>query len=588
MLGDAHRPQQADAAGAADHLRGFDQLILGHAGQVFGHLQGERRQRFAVGVHVVDLLGEEFLVGEAVVEDVARQRGDQREVGTRPVAQIDVGAFRHFMLARIDHQQLLAAQLVRALDLGGDHRMVLGDIAADQDDQIGAFDVLDRAGVSAVTDGAEQALGRRVLTVARGIVDAVGADDQARDLLRQIGFLVAGLARSDEADAVGAVRVADVEQAPRDEIQRLVPGRFAKTGAIRTRLADQRPCQALLAVDEVPGKAALHTGRNAIGGRVDRRLHAQQMPVARPHLERTADAAIGAHRFGFLDLRLSQLHIHFRQCGDRRRTDRFLQRLDEVDHRSLEALRHRGERSGVRLHRFFEQGVARTDRHAVPALDAARLADRLAAVPEHAWVGRGIVDAQRFVDLDILAGLDALSAQNALVGVVGIERTGRILFVGLARIRIALDRNIHVGEGVVQLAVAGVVLAGGAVQLVLGEQAVHAFFACSPARIVEAGDLHAVVRRRRTTAFELSVDFDPAGVAGLQRAECLVIADLRHIHPIRVHQFDEQLAGFTLQRPTVEFDRAACWVFHDDFLGNPWLSDGRPGFRSTLVVETEM
>jgi hypothetical protein len=82
-------------------------------------------------------------------------------------------------------------------------------------------------------------------------------------------------------------------------------------------------------------------------------------------------------------------------------------------------------------HGFFHEGVARTDCHAVAAGNTARFADLRAAVPKNAWIWILPADGQGFVDLDILAGFDAAAAQNALIGIVAVERIGVIHFVRL-------------------------------------------------------------------------------------------------------------------------------------------------------------
>ena len=83
-----------------------------------------------------------------------------------------------------------------------------------------------------------------------------------------------------------------------------------------------------------------------------------------------------------------------------------------------------GEKAGMAEHRFFHQRVARADRDAMAARDAARFADRRAAVPQHARMRVFPADRKRLVHLHILTRLDAPPAENALVRIVAIERIG--------------------------------------------------------------------------------------------------------------------------------------------------------------------
>ena len=136
-------------------------------------------------------------------------------------------------------------------------------------------------------------------------------------------------------------------------------------------------------------------------------------------------------------------------------------------------LRKRGEKARVAEHRFFHQRIARADGHAMAAGDAARFADRRAAVPQHARMLVFPVDRERLVDLHVLARLDAAAAQNALVGVVAVERIGVVDLVrlGLERDLLVLDRQ-HL-RGVVDGAVAVVVVADRAIEHVVAEDAVE-------------------------------------------------------------------------------------------------------------------
>ncbi len=104
-------------------------------------------------------------------------------------------------------------------------------------------------------------------------------------------------------------------------------------------------------------------------------------------------------------------------------------------------------------------------------------------------------DGQSFVDLEILAGLDAAAAENTLIGIVTVERVGVIDLVGLGLEWQALVLDAQHLRGVVHCAVAVVVVAHGAIQEVIAQNAVERFRSrgLRPFR----RDLHRHVRRNR-------------------------------------------------------------------------------------------
>src|SRR3989442_10062878 len=110
-------------------------------------------------------------------------------------------------------------------------------------------------------------------------------------------------------------------------------------------------------------------------------------------------------------------------------------------------------------HRFLHESVAWTNRHAMAAGNAARLPDRRSAIPQDSRMGILPADRQSFVDLEILTGFDAAAAQNALVWIIAVERVGVIDFVGLGFEREALVLDAQHLGGVVNRAVAVVVIA---------------------------------------------------------------------------------------------------------------------------------
>lgn len=84
-------------------------------------------------------------------------------------------------------------KFVRALYARRENRMAFGGVAANDQHQVGLFDIPNRARIATVTDRAEQTHGCGLLAVTRTIVDIVRSNHRAGELLHQKGFLVGAL-----------------------------------------------------------------------------------------------------------------------------------------------------------------------------------------------------------------------------------------------------------------------------------------------------------------------------------------------------------------------------------------------------------
>src|SRR5437879_1525347 len=103
------------------------------------------------------------------------------------------------------------------------------------------------------------------------------------------------------------------------------------------------------------------------------------------------------------------------------------------------------------------------------ARNATRLANGRSAVPQHARVRILPTNRERLVDLNVLAGFDAAAAEDALIGIVPIKGIGRI-----DRVRFVFEGSVLMLDskelgGVMDRAVPVVIIADGAVKLVIAE-----------------------------------------------------------------------------------------------------------------------
>jgi hypothetical protein len=108
------------------------------------------------------------------------------------------------------------------------------------------------------------------------------------------------------------------------------------------------------------------------------------------------------------------------------------------------------------------------------------------------------VNRKGFIHLHVLAGFDTSAAKNALLRVVAVEGVGMILFVGLGMIRNRLMFDAQQSFRVVNGAVPVVVVAYGAVENMIGENAIKRLSLRSAGLFCPCENLHPVGRVGRT------------------------------------------------------------------------------------------
>ena len=145
-------------------------------------------ERFARELRRDDRVGGRVVAGEELHEAAFGAGRDLRE-SCRLAAQLDG--------RRIRHVQLGAMQANVAANLPGQQRMLLGRIVADQQDRRRVEHVAHR-GRGVWLAGQRRSESREVGGAM--MVDVVGAQHQARELLQQVILFVAGAVGADHAD----------------------------------------------------------------------------------------------------------------------------------------------------------------------------------------------------------------------------------------------------------------------------------------------------------------------------------------------------------------------------------------------------
>lgn len=219
MLGDAEAViDRPIAALGKKPGRTTDQLRL-HAGELFGGLRAVLLFADETGpvleLGPVATLADELFVEQAFGDDDMRQRRQHGHVGARLQRQVIIGLHMRRLdeidAARIDDDQFCALT-EPLLEARAEHRMPVGRVGADDDDDIG---MLDRVEILRAGRGAERlaeaVAGRRMADAGAGI-DIVIAETGADQLLDEEGLLVGAARRGDAADRIPAVLILDTAE----------------------------------------------------------------------------------------------------------------------------------------------------------------------------------------------------------------------------------------------------------------------------------------------------------------------------------------------------------------------------------------
>ena len=163
----------------------------------------------------------DHLVHDAVVE------GD---VGAGLDLAVDVGVVGDPLAPRVDHDQLRAAP-PRLLEERRRDRVVRGRVRAGEDRDVGVDDVAVGRRDRARADALEQRRHARRVAQPRAVVDVVGAEARADQLLEEVGLLVGALGRAEAGDRARAAVGVDLLQPRGDEVERLLPASPRGSGA---------------------------------------------------------------------------------------------------------------------------------------------------------------------------------------------------------------------------------------------------------------------------------------------------------------------------------------------------------------------
>src|SRR5580704_8990982 len=371
----------------------------------------------------------------------------------------------------------------------------------------------------------------------RAVVDVVGAETGAHQFLEKVSLLVRTFGRAKAGQRIGAVAVANLDEAGSSTIERLLPGRLAKVRPRVRRvdelvwhlghavLADHRLQQALRIGDIVEAEAALDA-EPVLVGRAVPAFDRDDLVVLDLVSELAADAAIranavdGAVRLAFVDIVV-------------------------VNHR------RRHQRAG------------RTGLHALAAGNAGRRTHRIVEIEHDLFEMAAAGHADHVVDLNFAAGADA---EIALDAGVEIDRHGDVAAVGLRHFgRLALGKAAGHGleppHGLPKL---GIRIVRDFDRRLIGKQKLGDHLARGLGAV--GLRLHFHARRRRAQAacrkHALALDLDHADaaiavspVAGLRRK-----AQMRQLDVEPARGAKDRLAGANVDLAFVDGERIRALV----------------------------
>ena len=155
MLGNAHRPENANRLGFGNHVRDSSQRLLRQSRDPRSGSDGEGLETGSVLLEAVYQFNQKLGMGKSFVQQIATDRAEPPKIGTRIRVREKIGASRHLVLTQVGDDQLLPVKFMGALDPGRDDRMTFRRVAADDEDQIGFFDIGDRTRVAGQAHGTE-------------------------------------------------------------------------------------------------------------------------------------------------------------------------------------------------------------------------------------------------------------------------------------------------------------------------------------------------------------------------------------------------------------------------------------------------
>ena len=230
MFGDAQGPADHRLVGAREGVRGLANDVGGDAGEPCPDVEGVRLDRGAIGVEAGGGVRDEADMMEAGVNDLARHRVGEGNVGADMESHPDVGPLGGGRAPGVDdvEPRPVPDPLEQVME---PDRVGFARIRAPEEHHIGLLDFLIRAGPAARAERCRQTDDTRSVSRSVAGIDVVRAEGDAGELLREEVHLVGGLRAREDAEGIRAVRRAIATEAVGGRVEGIVPRCRAKDAA---------------------------------------------------------------------------------------------------------------------------------------------------------------------------------------------------------------------------------------------------------------------------------------------------------------------------------------------------------------------
>ena len=262
-------PQKMIALSARAKVRATLRSTSGSMPQIGAISSGVKSLMFSAElVEALDIGLDVLLVVKLLGDDDVEHAVEHRHVGAVLELHHVPGVALERLAARVHHDEVGAA-LGGLLEEGGGDRMIFGRVGADHDDDVGILALVERRGHGRRADAFHQRGDRGGMAQPRAVIDIVGAEAGAYELLEQIGLFVRALGRAEARPAPAGRRGRGFSSSPRRRDRALPPrslrgnastdwtGRSDSCGSFADAvLADHRLQQPLRIVHVVEAEAA--------------------------------------------------------------------------------------------------------------------------------------------------------------------------------------------------------------------------------------------------------------------------------------------------------------------------------------------
>ena len=536
VLGDTHAPED-------DACRGGG-VSAGHGAQRAGIDTADRRHRLGgerlyvppetveplrVRRHVLPIVE---LLGNDDVEQRVQQRHVRAGLELKHVGSVAPQR----LPTRVHHHQRLA--LLRGLleERRGD-RVVLGRVGADDDDDVGIGAGRERRRDRARADALQQRRHGGGVAQPRAVIDVVGAESGAHQLLHQVRFLVRALGGTEAGQRGPAIAVADARKSARRPLERFLPAGLAE---VRQRIAGVDLSVAalgrILASHQRAGKAM----GMAHVVKAETTLDAEPVAVGRPVASLYRDDGVVLELVGDLAadaaVRADAVHL-------------------VADIRPAVAV-------GVD-ERGLHQCTRGAGLHALAAGDAGARPHGVVDVEHHLGAVSPVGHADDVVHLHLAAGAHAQRAVDAGIEVHAHGRVARVHRRRTARRKAARRDPGPLGP----LPETGVALMGRLPRRLVGEQHLDHHAARASGALGVRPDRHPRARsaqaRRRQHALALDLHHAGAAVPVGAVAGRIGVAQMGNVDALTLRDLPDGLVGPGMDVPAVEAERDRRLPQHD-------------------------